>query len=114
MALSDACRTLYLVIALTGLVATGASAQDANPARYPDLAAALQSAGQGKAVLATHDPKMIGETNRIAYELGLDRDQYEFSMLFGIQRDEQLRLLGRIHSAAEARQAVELAYKSNF
>jgi uncharacterized protein YkwD len=52
MALSDACRTLYLVIALTGLVATGASAQDANPARYPDLAAALQSAGQGKAVLA--------------------------------------------------------------
>jgi len=48
--------------------------------------------GKGKPVLATHDPKMIGETNRIAFELGLDKDQYEFSMLFGIQRDEQDRL----------------------
>lgn len=48
--------------------------------------------GFGRPVLGTHDPKMIGETNRIAYELGLAKDQYEFAMLFGIQREEQLRL----------------------
>lgn len=46
----------------------------------------------GRPVLGTHDPKMIGEANRIAYELGLDKQSYEFAMLFGIQRDEQLRL----------------------
>lgn len=48
-------------------------------------------------VSATHDPKMIGETNRIAFELGLDKDRYEFAMLFGIQREEQLRLARRGH-----------------
>jgi len=46
----------------------------------------------GRPVLATHDPKMIGEANRIAFELGLDKSRYEFGMLFGIQRDEQERL----------------------
>lgn len=46
----------------------------------------------GRPVFGTHDPKMIGEANRIAYELGLDKDRYEFAMLFGIQREEQLRL----------------------
>lgn len=30
--------------------------------------------------------------NRIAYELGLGKDTYEFAMLFGIQRAEQERL----------------------
>ncbi len=51
----------------------------------------------GRPVSATHDPKMIGETNRIAFELGLDKDRYEFAMLFGIQRDEQARLAKRGH-----------------
>ncbi|NNL30038.1 MAG: proline dehydrogenase [Gemmatimonadetes bacterium] len=51
----------------------------------------------GRPVSATHDPKMIGETNRIAFELGLDKDKYEFAMLFGIQREEQLRLAKRGH-----------------
>jgi proline dehydrogenase len=46
----------------------------------------------GRPVLATHDPKMINETNRIAFELGLDKDRYELAMLFGIQREEQERL----------------------
>ena len=46
----------------------------------------------GKPVIATHDPKMIGETNRIAFELGVDQADYEFSMLYGIRRDEQARL----------------------
>ncbi len=48
--------------------------------------------GAGKPVIATHDPKMIGETNRIAFELGVAKADYEFSMLYGIQRDEQARL----------------------
>ena len=51
----------------------------------------------GRPVAGTHDPKMIGETNRIAFELGLDKDRYEFAMLFGIQREEQLRLARRGH-----------------
>ncbi|MDH3271603.1 MAG: proline dehydrogenase family protein [Gemmatimonadota bacterium] len=49
-------------------------------------------------VSATHDPRMIGETNRIAFELGLDKERYEFAMLFGIQRHEQLRLVRRGHA----------------
>jgi len=48
--------------------------------------------GQGRPAMGTHDPKMIGETNRIAHELGLAKDRYEFAMLFGIQRAEQERL----------------------
>jgi proline dehydrogenase len=40
---------------------------------------------------------MIGETTRIAFELGLDKDHYEFAMLFGIQRDEQDRLVRQGH-----------------
>lgn len=51
----------------------------------------------GRPVAGTHDPKMIGETNRIAFELGLDKERYEFAMLFGIQREEQLRLVRRGH-----------------
>lgn len=56
------------------------------------LLRARLSGGQGRPVFGTHDPKMIGEANRIAYELGLDKDKYEFAMLFGIQRAEQERL----------------------
>ena len=48
--------------------------------------------GLGRPAMGTHDPKMIGETNRIAHELGLAKDRYEFAMLFGIQRAEQERL----------------------
>ena len=43
-------------------------------------------------VVATHDPKMIGEANRLAYELGLAKDKYEFGMLYGIAQPEQRRL----------------------
>ncbi len=56
------------------------------------LLRARKNGGTGTPVLATHDPRMVAETNRIAYELGLDRDRYEFSMLFGIEREEQRRL----------------------
>jgi len=57
------------------------------------LLRARLNGGKGKPVLATHDPNMIGETNRIAFELGVEKDGYEFAMLFGIQRDEQDRLV---------------------
>ena len=56
------------------------------------LLRARLNGGEGRPVLGTHDPKMIGETTRIAFELGLETDRYEFAMLFGIQRDEQERL----------------------
>jgi proline dehydrogenase len=51
----------------------------------------------GRPVFGTHDPNMIGEANRIAFELGLEKDRYEFAMLFGIQRDEQVRLASTGH-----------------
>jgi proline dehydrogenase len=56
------------------------------------LLRAKLAGGEGTPVIATHDPKMIGEANRVAFELGVPKDRYEFSMLFGIQRDEQERL----------------------
>ena len=46
----------------------------------------------GRPVLGTHDPRMIGEANRMAHELQLSKDAYEFAMLYGIQTSEQSRL----------------------
>jgi proline dehydrogenase len=46
----------------------------------------------GRPVFGTHDPRMIGEANRLAHELGLDKEAYEFAMLYGIQSIEQARL----------------------
>jgi proline dehydrogenase len=43
-------------------------------------------------VIATHDPKMIAEANRLAHELGLEKGAYEFGMLYGIAQSEQRRL----------------------
>ena len=56
------------------------------------LLRARVNGGAGRPVIATHDPKMVAEAGRIAYELGLAKDGYEVSMLFGIQRAEQERL----------------------
>ncbi|MCH1571950.1 MAG: proline dehydrogenase family protein [Longimicrobiales bacterium] len=61
------------------------------------LLRARLNGAQGRVVLGTHDPRMIAETTRIAFELGLDKEQYEFAMLFGIQRDEQERLVRQGH-----------------
>ena len=61
------------------------------------LLRARLNGGSGRPVFGTHDPKMIGEANRIAYELGLGKDRYEFAMLFGIQRAEQERLAATGH-----------------
>jgi len=56
------------------------------------LLKARKAGRAGRPVFGTHDPRMIGEANRIAYELGLPKDAYEFAMLYGIQSSEQIRL----------------------
>jgi len=48
--------------------------------------------GKGRPVIASHDPRMIGEANRLAFELGLDKSAYEYGMLYGISQGEQARL----------------------
>ena len=68
---------------------------------FEDLTATLlrgrAQGGVGRVVLGTHDPSMIGAAKHIASDLGLKEDQYEFAMLFGIQRREQLRLASDGH-----------------
>jgi len=56
------------------------------------LLRARQQGAQGRIMIATHDPRMIGEANRLAFELSLERDAYEFSLLYGIATGEQKRL----------------------
>lgn len=56
------------------------------------LLRARASGGEAMPVFGTHDPAMLGEANRIAYELDLPKERYEFAMLFGIQAAEQRRL----------------------
>jgi proline dehydrogenase len=48
--------------------------------------------GAGRPVIGTHDPRMVGEANRLAYELNLKKGSYEFAMLYGIDRAQQGRL----------------------
>lgn len=43
--------------------------------------------------LATHDPKMIAEAKSFATREKIDRDSFEFQMLYGIRRDLQQRLV---------------------
>jgi proline dehydrogenase len=42
---------------------------------------------------ATHDPALIGHAVTFAREKRIDRDRFEFQMLFGVRRDLQDRLL---------------------
>ena len=56
------------------------------------LLRARKNQAAGRPVIATHDPRMIGEANRMAHELELSKDAYEFAMLYGIQASEQRRL----------------------
>ena len=43
--------------------------------------------------IATHDPKMIGETIRWAAEKQISKSDFEFQMLYGIRTDLQRRLV---------------------
>jgi proline dehydrogenase len=58
------------------------------------LLRARAQGGKGRPVIASHDARMIGEANRLAYELGLDKAAYEYGMLYGISTAEQTRLAG--------------------
>ena len=46
-----------------------------------------------RTAIATHDGKLIRSITSFADSAGLARDQYEFQMLYGIQREELVRLL---------------------
>ena len=39
--------------------------------------------------IATHDPAMVNEAKRWAKEQGIDKDRFEFQMLYGVRRDLQ-------------------------
>ena len=45
-----------------------------------------------RAAIATHDTKLIARIQQWAAANGLEKDQLEFQMLYGIQRVEQSRL----------------------
>ena len=45
-----------------------------------------------RAVMATHDRKLIARITEWTAAQGIPKDEIEFAMLFGIQRAEQLRL----------------------
>jgi proline dehydrogenase len=43
--------------------------------------------------IATHDEAMIRATKRFARDEDIDRDRFEFQMLYGVRRDVQQRLV---------------------
>lgn len=47
-----------------------------------------------RAVFGTHDLKLIEAINTFAKAIDLEKDKYEFHMLYGIKTSEQLRLAG--------------------
>ncbi len=47
--------------------------------------------------IATHDPKMIGETIRWAAEKQISKTDFEFQMLYGIRTDLQRRLVKGVY-----------------
>jgi proline dehydrogenase len=72
---------------------------DQNFVRLTGMMLQARAAGRfGRPVVATHDPRMVGEANRLAYELGLPKDAYEIAMLYGIQTAEQERLIRTGHT----------------
>lgn len=61
------------------------------------LLEARLNGGMARPVIATHDTRMIESVNRMAAELGVGKDDYEFAMLYGIERREQYRLANSGH-----------------
>jgi proline dehydrogenase len=43
--------------------------------------------------IATHDPAMINEAKRWAKEQGIEKNRFEFQMLYGVRRDLQQSLV---------------------
>ncbi|AUS81337.1 proline dehydrogenase [Actinoalloteichus sp. AHMU CJ021] len=50
--------------------------------------------GEGYPMVATHDPRLVAITARLAGDNNRARDSYEYQMLYGIRPEEQLRLAG--------------------
>jgi proline dehydrogenase len=63
-------------------------------ASYEALARRLLADGTYPA-LATHDGRLIGRLIRYAAAERIDRDRFEFQMLYGVRRDLQAELLRR-------------------
>jgi proline dehydrogenase len=53
---------------------------------------AVLMAGPGYPMVATHDPAMIAEAERLVVSCERQPDSYEFQMLYGVRPEEQLRL----------------------
>jgi proline dehydrogenase len=56
------------------------------------LLAAVAERADFRAVLATHDVNLIRRLAAFGAQRGIEKQRIEFAMLYGIQRDEQLRL----------------------
>ncbi len=63
---------------------------DVNTA-FLELAEILLTTGSSPA-FATHDPRMIAEVRKLARDLGVAIDGFEFQMLYGVRRDIQASL----------------------
>ncbi|HVY09240.1 MAG TPA: proline dehydrogenase family protein [Mycobacteriales bacterium] len=48
--------------------------------------------GAGYPMVATHDPALISDAERLVTETGRTADSFEFQMLYGVRPEEQLRL----------------------
>jgi proline dehydrogenase len=59
---------------------------------YVKLASLLLPSGFYHGI-ATHDPRMIAATIRIAVENRVSKDDFEFQMLYGVRTDLQRRLV---------------------
>jgi proline dehydrogenase len=55
---------------------------------------AILMAGKGYPMVATHDPALIQDAERLVVQHERNRDSYEFQMLYGVRPEEQLRLSG--------------------
>jgi proline dehydrogenase len=58
---------------------------------------AILMAGEGRPMVASHDPRMIAIAQRLAESNGRSFDSYEFQMLYGIRPNEQRRLVAEGH-----------------
>jgi proline dehydrogenase len=52
-------------------------------------------AGGGHTAIATHDERLIEHAIRFAERAGIERDRFEFQMLYGVRPQLQLDLVGR-------------------
>ena len=65
---------------------------DANFLRLSDVLLEAARDGFARVAFGTHDENMISEINRRSAAMGVPRERYEFQMLYGIQRDQQVTL----------------------